>query len=109
MEINPIKKEQDYQLALERVNILFDAKPDTIEEDELDIIVTLIEKYESIYYPIPKPNGMTDADLGVILKSRSRVSEIFKRKRALSISQIRLLADQLHISANILIKEYSLE
>ena len=56
MEINPIKKEQDYQLALERVNILFDAKPDTIEEDELDIIVTLIEKYESIYYPIPKPN-----------------------------------------------------
>ena len=52
---------------------------------------------------------MTDADLGVILKSRSRVSEIFKRKRALSISQIRLLADQLHISANILIKEYSLE
>ena len=121
MEINPIKTEHDYELALERVNILFDAEPNTIEADELDIIVTLIEKYEATHYPIPEPDpieaikfmmeqkGMTDYDLGVILNSRSRVSEIFKRKRALSITQIRLLADKLHIPATILIKEYALQ
>lgn len=121
MEIHPIKTEKDYELALERVNILFDAKPNTIEGDELDILVTLIEKYEQIHYPIPEPDpieaikfmmeqkGLTDADLGVILNSRSRVTEIFKRKRALTIKQIRLLTENLHIPASILIKEYALE
>lgn len=120
MEINPIKTEKDYDLALSRVNDIFDAKPNTNEADELDILVTLIEKYEEIHYPIPEPdpieairfmmeqNNMSDTDLGVLLKSRSRVSEIFKRKRALSIGQIRLLHNNLHIPANILIKEYEL-
>jgi HTH-type transcriptional regulator / antitoxin HigA len=120
MEINPIKTERDYDLALERVNTLFDAEPGTNDADELDILVTLIEKYEKIHYPIPEPDpieaikfmmeqkGLTDADLGVILNSRSRVTEIFKRKRALSVKQIRLLTEKLNIPAAILIKEYSL-
>src|SRR5687768_15777998 len=114
MEIRPIKTEQDYNLALERVNILFDAKPNTNEADELDILVTLIEKYEKIHYPIPEPdpieaikfmmeqNGLTNADLGILLNSRSRVSELFKRKRALTIKQIRILTEELHIPASIL-------
>ena len=121
MEIRPIKTEKDYDLALERVNTLFDAKPNTNEGDELDILVTLIEKYEQINYPIPEPdpieaikfmmeqNGLTDADLGIILNSRSRVTEIFKRKRALTIRQIRLLTENLHIPASTLIKESALE
>jgi len=121
MEIRPIKTEKDYDLALERVNTLFDAKANSDEGDELDILVTLIEKYEQIHYPIPEPdpieaikfmmeqNGLTDADLGVILNSRSRVTEIFKRKRALTIRQIRLLTENLHIPASTLIKEYALK
>lgn len=120
MEIRPIKTEKDYDLALARVNKIFDAKPNTDEGDELDILVTLIEKYEQINYPIPEPdpieaikfmmeqNGLTDADLGIILNSRSRVSEIFKRKRALTIKQIRVLTEVLHIPASTLIKEYAL-
>ena len=120
MEIRPIKTEKDYDLALERVNTLFDAKPNTNEGDELDILVTLIKKYEQIHYPIPEPdpieaikfmmeqNGLTDVDLGVILNSRSRVTELFKRKRALTIRQIRLLTENLHIPASTLIKEYAL-
>jgi len=121
MEIRPIKTEKDYDFALARVNTLFDAKSNTNEADELDILVTLIEKFEQKNYPIPEPdpieaikfmmeqNGMTDADLGVILNSRSRVTEIFKRKRALTIRQIRLLTENLHIPASTLIKEYALE
>ena len=120
MEIRPIKTENDYDLALQRVNILFDAKPNTNQGDEVDILVTLIEKYEQIHYPIPEPdpieaikfmmeqNGLTDADLGIILNSRSRVSEIFKRKRALTITQIRVLNEKLNIPASTLIKEYAL-
>jgi HTH-type transcriptional regulator/antitoxin HigA len=120
MEINPIKTEQDYDLALERVNLIFDAQPETQEFDELDILVTLIEKYEAIHYPIPAPepieairfmmeqNAMNDHDLGVLLNSKSRVSELFNKKRALTIKQIRILHDKLKIPAEILIKEYAL-
>jgi len=120
MEIKPIRTENDYDLALERVNTLFNAKQNTDEADELDILVTLIEKYEKIHYPIPEPDpieaikfvmeqkGLTDADLGILLNSRSRVSEIFKRKRALTIKQIRVLTKELQIPASILIKEYAL-
>jgi HTH-type transcriptional regulator / antitoxin HigA len=120
MEINPIKTEKDYDMALQRVNVIFDAKPNSLEADELDILVTLIEKYEQVHYPIPEPDpieaikfmmeqrGMTDNDLGILLKSRSRVSELFKRKRSLTIKQIRLLQDCLHIPASTLIKEYAL-
>ena len=120
MEINPIKTENDYEKALQRVNKIFDAKPDTREGDELDILVTLIEKYELIHYPIPEPdpieaikfmmeqNEMTFNDLGVLFNSRSRVSEIFNKKRALTINQIRILNEKLQIPANILIKKYTL-
>ena len=118
--MNPIKTEKDYDMALQRAESIFDAKPNSVEADELDILVTLIEKYEQIHYPIPEPDpieairfmmeqkGMTDNDLGIILNSRSRVSEIFKRKRALTIKQIRLLQQNLNIPANVLIKEYAL-
>lgn len=120
MEIHPIKTEKDYDLALERVNQIFEAKPNTKEADELDILVTLIEKYEALNYPIPAPdpieairfmmeqNAMNDHDLGVLLNSRSRVSELFNKKRALTIKQIRILHDKLKIPAEILIKEYEL-
>lgn len=120
MEINPIKTELDYDLALQRVNLIFDAVPATQEFDELDILVTLIEKYEAMHYPIPAPdpieairfmmeqNAMNDTDLGVLLNSRSRVSELFNKKRALTIKQIRILHDKLKIPAEILIKEYEL-
>ena len=120
MEINPIKTENDYEKALQRVIEIFDAKPDTREGDELDILVTLIEKYELIHYPIPEPdpieaikfmmeqNEMTFNDLGVLFNSRSRVSEIFNKKRALTINQIRILNEKLQIPANILIKKYTL-
>ena len=54
-------------------------------------------------------NGLKDADLGVILNSRSRVTEILKRKRALTIKQIRVLTETLHIPASTVIKEYALE
>lgn len=56
MEIVSIKTEKDYDLALERVNILFDAKSNTNEANELNFLVTLIEEYERIHYPISDSN-----------------------------------------------------
>jgi HTH-type transcriptional regulator / antitoxin HigA len=52
MNIIPIKTEQDYQNALQRLEIIFDALPNTPEGDEADILSMLIENYENIHYPI---------------------------------------------------------
>lgn len=56
MEIKPIKTEQDYNQALERLEVIFDAKKGTKEGDELEVLGILIEKYEDDYFPIDLPD-----------------------------------------------------
>jgi HTH-type transcriptional regulator/antitoxin HigA len=56
MNINAIRTEKDYDLALERVNAIFDSRPETNEFRELEELITLIEKHEEIHYPIPEPS-----------------------------------------------------
>jgi HTH-type transcriptional regulator/antitoxin HigA len=46
MKITPIRNEVDYQNALNRLEIIFDAKKGTEEGDELEILSILIERYE---------------------------------------------------------------
>ena len=56
MNIKVIKTEEDYQKALSRIEELMDAELGTPEGDELDFLVTLVEKYEDKEYPIKKPD-----------------------------------------------------
>ncbi len=95
-----------------------DLKPNTQESDELEVLSILIEAYEKSTYPIEAPNpidailfrldqlGMSKSELGKVLGSRSRASEILKGKRKLSIAMIRKLNEQLDISAQTLIQDY---
>ena len=46
--------ESHYQTALERIEKLFEAKPNTPEGQELDKLITLVEAYEEIHYPFDK-------------------------------------------------------
>jgi HTH-type transcriptional regulator/antitoxin HigA len=52
MTNKPIKTEKDYQDALKRLDILFDAKKGTSEGDELEILSIFIDKYENEKFPI---------------------------------------------------------
>ena len=52
MEIKPIKTETDYQVALEEIDRLFDAAPNTPEGDRLEVLTTLVEAYEDKHYDI---------------------------------------------------------
>ena len=118
MEIRPIKTEADYQAALEEIERLFDAAPDTPEGDRLEVLVTLVEAYEEKHYTIPLPDpieaiqyymesrGLTRRDLESYIGSRGRVSEILNRKRPLSIEMIRRLYAGLGIPAEVLIQPY---
>ena len=44
MNIKPIKNEKDYQQALKRLELIFDAKKGTEKGDELEILSILIDK-----------------------------------------------------------------
>ncbi len=56
MEIRPIRTEADYEAALAEIERLFDAAPNTPENDRLDVFTTLVEAYEAHHYPVPEPD-----------------------------------------------------
>ena len=109
MNIHPIKTEDDYGDAMQRIDTLMDALPGTEEGDELDVLATLVEAYERNHFPIDPPDpveailfrmeqmGIDRKALEPFLGGRSRVSEVLNRKRKLSMSQVRKLHDGLNI------------
>lgn len=52
VNVNPIRTEADYDAALARLNLIFLAEEGTLEGDERDLLVDLIEQYEDKHYPI---------------------------------------------------------
>ena len=118
MIVKPIRTEEDYNAAMARLDIIFDAIPGTPEDDELAILSVLIDNYEKIHYPIGLPDPIeaikfrmeqlnyTQSDLANILGIKSRASEILNRKRKLSLDMIRKLHSKLKISTEVLIQSY---
>ena len=119
MQIRPIKTKADHRAALKEVERLMDAKPGTTAGDRLEVLTTLIDRYESDHEPIEPPDpieallyhmesrGLTRRDLEPYLGSRARVAEILNRRRSLTIDMIRKLHEGLGISADVLIRPYS--
>ena len=120
MKIKPIKTEADYQAALNRLDVIFDAKIGTKESDEADILGLLIDDYENIHYPIEAPDPieaikirmkelhLKQVDLVPEIGGKSRVSEVLNGKRKLTIDMVRKLTEKLSLSAGLLIKDYQL-
>jgi HTH-type transcriptional regulator/antitoxin HigA len=118
MNIKPIKTEKDYKDALKRLEVIFDALPNSTEGDELEILGILIDNYEKIHFPINLPDPIeaikfrmvqlnySNQDLAQIIGLKSRVSEILNRKRKLSINMIRKIHDALSISTDVLVQKY---
>ncbi len=118
MNIKPIKIEQDYNNTLNQIESLMDAKPNTPQMDELEVLTTLVEAYEEQHYKIEAPDpieaikfrmeqeGLKQKDLITIVGSKSRVSEILNKKRKLTIEMIRNLHSQLHIPIESLFLDY---
>ncbi|MCU7548596.1 helix-turn-helix domain-containing protein [Chitinophagaceae bacterium LB-8] len=118
MTIKPIKTKKDYQAAMERLEMIFDAKPGTPEGDELEVLGILIDKYEQERYPIGFPDpieaikfrmeqlGYSQGDLAKIVGLKSRASEILNKKRKLTLEMIRQLHQVLGIPTDVLIQSY---
>ncbi len=119
MEIRPVKTKADHRAALKEIERLMDAKPGTPSGDRLEVLTTLVERYESQHEPIAPPNpvdallyhmesrGLSRRDLEPYLGRRARVAEVLNRRRPLTIEMIRKLHRGLGISAEVLIRPYA--
>ena len=117
MKIKPIRTEKDYKAGLKRIDelIAINPKEGTPAFDELDIVSTLVESYESIHHPIEAPDpvaaikyimsekGLSQKD---IIKyfggNKSLVSAVLSKKRELSKRVIKALHDGLGIPYEVL-------
>ncbi|MEM5325697.1 transcriptional regulator [Paraburkholderia sp. JHI2823] len=119
MDIRPIHNERDYHEALQTVSSLVDADPapGTPEGDRLEILATLVERYETEHFPLDLPDpveaikfrmeqaGLSASDMQPYLGNLNRVYEVLNRKRGLSLAMIRRLNRGLNIPAEVLIGE----
>jgi HTH-type transcriptional regulator / antitoxin HigA len=115
MDIHPIRNGRDHSSALKEIAKLWGARAGSAEGDKLEILVTLVDAYESQNHPIAPPDpidailfrleqlGLSRNDLVPLIGSRGRVSEILNRQRPLTIAMIGRLRSTLGISADVLI------
>jgi HTH-type transcriptional regulator/antitoxin HigA len=116
MQVSPIKTESDYAAAMRRIESVWGAAPGTPEGDELEVLATLAEAYERQHYPVDLPDPVEaikfrleqegkdyNALIGII-GQRTRVYEVMRRARPLSLNMIRKLHSQLEIPAEVLIQ-----
>lgn len=116
MEIKPIRSEADHEAALKEIETLVNSQTGTPDADRMEVLVTLVEAFETKNYPIPEPDdpvgvleyymesrGLSRTDLLPYLGSKERVSEILNRKRGLSLEMIRRLHGGLGIPADLLV------
>ncbi|MFM7175825.1 MAG: type II toxin-antitoxin system HigA family antitoxin [Bacteroidota bacterium] len=113
-----IKTEKEYQVAIRRLEEIFDSKKGTEKGDELELLSLLIDNYEKEKFPIDLPDpieaikfrmeqlGYNQKDLSNVIGLKSRVSEILNRKRKLTLDMIRKLNEALGIPTEVLVREY---
>ena len=116
-DVKPIRTEKDYEAALARVDELMDATPGSPEGDELDVLVDLVELYESKHEPMGYPSplaaiefrmdqgGLSPRDLIPFIGSRAKVSEVLSGKRAITMPMARALYEHLGIPADVLLRQ----
>jgi HTH-type transcriptional regulator/antitoxin HigA len=117
MDIKPIKTKSDYRVALKQVESLMTAKAKTPAGDRLDVLVTLVEAYERIHFPMDLPDavdaikfrmeqqGLTAKDLEPVIGRSNRVYEVLARKRPLTLRMIEGLYTRFGIPAESLLKQ----
>ncbi len=121
MDIRPIRSGEEHAGALEEIDRLWGADPDTADGARLEILLMLVDAYEDAHHPIPpsdpisaiefmmEQRGLTRRDLEPMIGSRARVAEVLNRKRALTLPMIRRLSEGLYISADILVRDYPIQ
>jgi HTH-type transcriptional regulator/antitoxin HigA len=119
MEIKVIKNTEDYKEALKNIELLIErgVKKGSAEAEKLDVLVTLVQDYETKNFIQTTPDpidtiefvmeqqDLRPEDLAPYIGSRSKVSEVLNRARPLSLNMIKALHKGLNIPAEVLLNQ----
>ncbi|MFC1833943.1 type II toxin-antitoxin system HigA family antitoxin [Thermodesulfobacteriota bacterium] len=118
----PIRTEEDYEAACKRVDEIFQAEEGTLENDELEVLLTLVDKYEEERFPIGMPHPieairiqMENLDMPRnhlmerLGKRSGRISDILNCRRRLTLNDVRNFSKLLRIPIEVLSQAYPLE
>jgi HTH-type transcriptional regulator/antitoxin HigA len=122
MDIRPIRNDDDHRAAVAEIDRLWGSPEGSEDGDKLEILASLVEKYEESRWPIEELQwdpvdvlqyaidemGHTQAELSELLGSRSRASEILNRHRALTVEMIHLISEGWKIPAALLVRPYKI-
>jgi len=109
VNIKPIRTPADLQATKKRLAGLLSRPNSGENDDEIEVLATLIEQFEQNHSHIDAPTpvmaikfrmeekGMNPRQLEPFIGSRARVSEVLSGKRQLSIDMIRSLHEGLGI------------
>jgi len=115
MNIKPIKTKKDYEAALNKIEELFNAIPNTNDGDLLDVLTTLVEAYEQKHFKFAPPDpveaikfrmeqlGLKQSDIADVIGGKNRASEILNKKRELTAKMMRDLHRKFDIPAESLL------
>ena len=108
-----LKTEEDYNKASMRLMEIFHAKPNTPENDELDLLMVLVKDYDDKHYKLPELDalevikykmqemGMKAKDLEPIIGSKGHVSAILSGKREITLKMAQKLKNYFSIPAEV--------
>jgi HTH-type transcriptional regulator / antitoxin HigA len=118
MRIRRVRDAASHREALREIERLWNAAPGSEEREVVGVLADLVELYESRHFHVPDADpvevlqyaisemGRSQKELGQILGSTSRASEIMNRKRALTVEMIDKISRAWHIPVAALAKPY---
>jgi HTH-type transcriptional regulator/antitoxin HigA len=124
MDIRPIRTDRDHRAALREIEACWGAQEGSEKGDKLEVLVALVESYETRRWPIDGDRnfdpvdvlhyaieelGHTQSELAELLGSRSRASEILSRRRALTVDMIHRISEAWKIPADLLVRPYRID
>lgn len=121
MQLRPLITPDDHTAALREIERLWGAAEGTEDGDKLDLLATLVERYEEQHFPVGEADpieairihmemtGRSQRDLAALLGSASRASELLNKKRALTMDMAHRLHKEWKVPAEALIVPYQLD
>ncbi len=108
-----LKTETDYNKASIRLMEIFHSEPNTVESDELDLLILLVKDYDNKHNQLPEldalevikykmqEKGMKAKDLETIIGSKGHVSAILSGKRKITLKMAQKLKNYFSIPAEV--------
>jgi HTH-type transcriptional regulator / antitoxin HigA len=121
MNIRPIHSDKEHRAAVAEIDSIWGPREGTEKGDRLDVLIALVELYESKRWPVDlnksfdpvdvltyaiEELGHTQTELGELVGSHSRASQILSRRFTLTVDMINLISESWKIPADLLVRPY---